>query len=262
MQDLTVIRQELITIVTLAGEHLTQFRKKGFTTHSKGGVDFATEADDFIDAFLKKSLSEKFPDTTFLTEETAPSDFSQYIEKENLWVIDPIDGTVNFSRGSDHCAISVALVDKGKTKLGVVYLPFEQKLYWAQQDSDEAFCNDFSLKVSDVAILQQALVCCDWSWDIEKRKKTLHMLEKVLPYVRAIQCRGSAAAEISSIAAGEVDAYFINGLKPWDCAAGILIAEKAGASIQSLDGKEWSVFSSDFLITNGKLDTELAGFFS
>lgn len=260
--DLTSIRQEVVAIIIAAGEEAKGYLTRGFSTHSKGGSDFATEADDAVDAFLRNELAKKFPDTSFLTEETAPAEYVSYIEKDNLWIIDPIDGTTNFSRGSTHFAISVALVDQGKAKLGIVYQPLENKLYWAQSDLQESVMNDAPLNVSSVNTLNESLICCDWSWDIEKRKKTLLDLEKILPNVRAVECRGSAASDIASVASGNIDAYFIRGLKPWDCAAALLIAEKAGATIRSLQGDEWSVFSPDLLVTNGKIDAEILTYFS
>ncbi|MBI2442514.1 MAG: hypothetical protein HYV40_01235 [Candidatus Levybacteria bacterium] len=189
--ELTSIREQVVAVVTAAGERIYSFLKQGFKTHSKGGVDFATEADDAIDAFLREELFRKFPTTEFLTEETAPSEYTTFIEKENLWVIDPIDGTTNFSRGSKHFAISVGLVSLGKPKVGVVYLPLEKKLYWAQQDESQAYLNYTPIHVSSTETLKQALLCCDWSWDIQKRMQTLRILEKVLPNVRAIESRGS-----------------------------------------------------------------------
>lgn len=260
--DLTPVRQEVIEIVKAAGDLAKNYLAKGFSTHSKGGADFATEADDAVDAFLQRELSQKFPDTSFLTEETAPSEYVSFIEKENLWVIDPIDGTTNFSRGNSNFAISIALVDLGKARLGVVYLPVEEKLYWAQTDVDKSYLNDAVIHVSSVSLLNQASVGCDWSWDIEKRKLTLSVLEKILPNVRAVSSRGSAASAIVSVASGNIDAYFTYGLKPWDTAAAMLIAEKAGASISSLQGDVWSVFSPDILVSNGKVDAELLPFFS
>lgn len=260
--DLTVARKEVIDIVKAAGEVAKGYLSRGFSVHSKGGADFATEADDAVDAFLQKELSRKFPGTSFLTEETAPSEYVSFIEKENLWVIDPIDGTTNFSRGSAHFAISVALVDLGKAKLGVVYLPLEEKLYWAQKDQDEAYLNDQAIHVSSVNSLNQASIGCDWSWDLEKRKEMLTVLGRILPSVRAVSCRGSAAAAIASVASGNIDAYAIYGLKPWDCAAGLLIAEKAGATVSSLQGDIWSVFSPDLLVTNGRVDAELIPYLS
>ena len=80
--------------------------------------------------------------------------------------------------------------------------------------------------------------------------------------MRAIQSRGCASAEVVSVAAGNIDAYFVYGLKPWDVGAGLLIAQKAGASIRSLDGSEWNIFSPDLLVANGVIDTEVLNFFS
>ena len=261
--NLTSIREELVSVVHGAGKLVEKFLAKGFTSHSKGGVDFATEADDATDVFLRDELSRRFPQTTFLTEETAPKEYASYVEKDNLWVIDAIDGTTNFSRGSSHFAISVGLVDKGKTKLGVVFLPLENKLYWAQSDMEKSYLNDAPIHVSRTSSLQKALLCCDWSWDIEKRKKTLGIFANILPNVRAIQSRGSAASEITSVASGNLDAYFAYGLKPWDVGASLLIAEKAGATIRTLQlDDQWSVFSSDLLVTNGKIDGEMPPYFS
>lgn len=260
--DLTQARSLVVEIVKRAGDIVNDYLSKGFSVHSKGGSDFATEADLAVDAFLQKELAAKFPGTSFLTEETAKGDLQSFIEKENLWVIDPIDGTTNFSRGNDHFAISVGLVDQGKPKLGVVYLPLENKLYTAQQDADDALLNDSPIHVSKTPDLQQALISCDWSWNIEKRKQTLGVVQKILPEVRALSCRGSAASDIASVGSGNIDAYFNFGLFPWDVAASLLIAEKAGAAITSLQGDSWSVFSSDILVTNGKLDSELRSYFS
>ncbi|MDP3940846.1 MAG: inositol monophosphatase family protein [bacterium] len=259
--NLTSIRKELINIVLEAGKRIDGFLESGFSSHSKGGSDFATEADDAIDLYLREKLSKRFPHTSFLTEETAPSEYASFVGKDNLWVIDPIDGTTNFSRGSMHFSVSVGLVDRGKAKLGVVYLPLEKKLYWAQSDMDKSYLNELPIKVSSTSSLKEALLCCDWSWDIEKRKKTLGIFSKILPNVRAIQSRGSASVEIVSVASGNIDAYFVYGLKPWDVGAGLLIAEKAGASIRSLNGSDWTVFSSDLLIANGVIDNEILSYF-
>lgn len=259
--DLSPVTHQVTEVAKAAGDLALTYLAKGFTTHSKGGSDFATEADDAVDAYLRKELSQKFPGSNFLTEETAPDEFVSFIEKENLWVIDPIDGTTNFSRGSSHFAISIALVEKGKSVLGVVYLPLEQKLYSADKNDGSAKVNDLSIRVSQVGTLQEALVCCDWSWDLDKRTVTHKALAKILPHVRAVECRGSAASDIASVASGNIDAYFNYGLKPWDCAAALLIAEKAGANIVSLQGNEWSVFSPDLLVTNGKIDAELHPYF-
>ncbi|MEN9407797.1 MAG: hypothetical protein RLZZ455_1013 [Candidatus Parcubacteria bacterium] len=261
MTDLSPVTLQVSLVAKAAGDLALTYLAKGFSTHSKGGADFATEADDAVDAFLRKELSQNFPGTDFLTEETAPDEYVSFIEKERLWVIDPIDGTTNFSRGSTHFAISIALVEKGRPVLGVVYLPLEQKLYSAERNTQSSRLNDLPIQVSQVSALQEALVCCDWSWEIEKRTATHQALAKILSSVRAVECRGSAASDIASVASGNIDAYFNYGLKPWDCAAALLIAEKAGAGIMSLQGNEWSVFSPDLLVTNGKIDAELHHYF-
>src|SRR5205085_1274218 len=91
--------------------------------HQKEGVDFTTKADIEVDSFLQEKIRDKFPNTQFLTEETAPSNFLSLRTAEKIWVIDPIDGTINFSRGNSNFAISIALVSYAKPLLGMVYLP-------------------------------------------------------------------------------------------------------------------------------------------
>jgi myo-inositol-1(or 4)-monophosphatase len=262
--NLHEVRAAVVEIVIEAGKQIDTIASRGYASRSKGGVDFATEADDATDLFLRERLKAAFPSTSFLTEETAPKQYDSYHEAENLWIIDPIDGTTNFSRGSLHYAISVGLVAHGKTKMGVIYLPKEQKMYWAQADLPNSFLNDEPIRVSRTSSMKEALLCSDWSWDIEKRKRTLGVFSRMLPNARAIQSRGCASAEIASVASGNIDAYYIYGLKPWDVAAGLLIAEKAGATIRNLNELtgEWSVFSPDLLVANGQIDHELLPYFS
>src|SRR2546430_822734 len=114
MRDFTKATESVITTAKEAGEIVKKYFYSGeFTSHSKGGVDFATQADLEVDAFLIESLQKQFPQANFLTEETAPKDYSLLKGAEELFVIDPIDGTMNFSRGDEYCAISIALVERG-----------------------------------------------------------------------------------------------------------------------------------------------------
>src|SRR3989344_4550589 len=257
-QSIENIQGSVIRLVSHAGARLMEYFTSGdFPSHSKGGVDFATQADDEIDQFLRESLAKQFPSSQFLTEETAPKDFSSFQDKENLWVIDPIDGTLNFSRGSEHFAISVALVDKAKVKLAVVFLPAENKLYTTTTDDSEALCNKTPMHVSKTSSLETAVIACDWPWSMNERKKVHKMLGNILTNVRGIKSMGSAAADLSALAEGKIDGYFITGIKPWDMAAATLFIEKAGGKITKLDGSAWNIFDPEVLASNGVLHEEL-----
>jgi len=250
--------QYLQDLVKEAGKILQKYFNTGFFTQKqKEGVDFTTQADSEVDKFLRDNLKKKYPVSNFLTEETAPSDYSSLSETENLWVIDPLDGTINFSRKHSNFAISVALMDKGKIKLGVVYVPIENKLYYAQSDKEGAYLNNEKIKVSSTSVLRETVVACDWAWGLNKRKNVIKWLDKLCPHVRQIKSMGSAASDLASLAAGKIDVYIHSGLKPWDVAAAGLIIKKAGGKITLPNSSEWSPFNPDILASNNILFKEV-----
>jgi Archaeal fructose-1,6-bisphosphatase and related enzymes of inositol monophosphatase family len=251
-------KEFLVKLVQEAGEVLCKYFDSGsFTQKSKGGVDFLTQADEEVDAILLKRLKEKYPQGNFLTEETAPEDYSSLKELDNLWVVDPLDGTANFSRKSPNFAISIGLVDKGKSKLGVVYVPMTKNLYYAMEDQENAYLNEQPIHVSSTESLGELVVAVDWPWKLEKRLQVVEWIKNMSMSVRQIKAMGSAVADLASLAEGRVDAYLHSGLKPWDVAASSLIIEKAGGKITSSNGNQWNVFQPDIFVSNGKVHEPL-----
>ncbi len=249
--NLTETRKYLIGLATEAGGILKRYFISGeFTSRSKGGVDFLTQADEEVDQFLLSSIKEKFPENDILTEETAPKDYSPYKKIKNLWVIDPLDGTINFSRGNPHFAISIGLVDKGVSKLGVIYAPLENNLYWAQEDEENAFLNGKPIKISTTADLKEAVIACDWGWKLESRLSVVRWLKNIAAHIRQIKSMGSAVVDLASLASGRVDAYIHSDLKPWDVAASSLLIKKAGGEITTPNDEEWNVFNPEILASN------------
>lgn len=256
--NLTEARKYLLELVPQAGEMLRKyFVSGGFTVRQKEGVDLTTQADVEVDGFLREGISKRYPHTSFLTEETAPSDYSSLIDAENLWVIDPLDGTINFSRKNSHFAISVALVNRAKSRLGVVYNPMAKDMYWAQQDIDNAFINDEAIYVSQIKDLREVVIAFDWAYDLEKRKDVVRWLKNISQHVRQMKSMGSAVSDLASLASGRVDAYIHSGLKPWDVAAPALLIEKAGGRISTPRGENWDVFNPAILATNGILHDQI-----
>lgn len=249
-------KEKVINIVLEAGEILKKyFYADSLTVFQKDGVDFTTEADREVDAFLVKELKSLYPETEFLTEETFAGDYSIYLDKSNLWVIDPLDGTVNFSRKNPHFAISVALIDKGQPVLGIAYLPISNKLYIA--DEKGAFLNQKPISVSLVSNFKELVLACDWSWDLEKRKDVVSWLGKISSQVRQIKSMGSAVSDLASLAEGKIDVYIHSGIKPWDVAASSLIIRKAGGKVTDINGGEWNIFKSGIVATNGIIHEEI-----
>lgn len=256
--DLNEAREYLLKLVPQAGDILVKYFTSGqFTTRSKGGVDLLTQADEEVDEFLRENIRKQYPQTSLLTEETAPKDYSSFKEAEILWIIDPLDGTINFSRGNPHFSISVGLVDKGVSKLGVVYIPMENNLYWAQEDQENAYLNGKPLQVSTTNDMREAVIGCDWAWDLEKRLRVVKWLGEISTQVRQIKSMGSAVADLASLARGRIDIYLHSGLKPWDTAAASLLIEKAGGKITTPTGAKWDVFQSEMLASNNILHNKI-----
>lgn len=255
--NLLAILQTVSGLCTDAGELLKTYSQSGsYTSSSKGGMDFVTEADIAIDDFLKKAIQKNFPESEILTEETAKNPFDSYKVSERLFVVDPIDGTTNYSRGDSHCAISVGLVDKGKPVLGVVYLPLENKRYEATRESD-ALCNGEKISVSDISDMGKASIGFDFSWNIDERKKVLSAVSSLSSHVRQPRSLGCASADICLVAEGKLDGYINYGLKPWDIAAASLILQQAGGVTTKADSSSWNVFDSEFLGTNSLLHSQI-----
>lgn len=164
---------------------------------------------------------------------------------------------MNFSRKNPHFAISVALVDNGKPKLGVVYVPMTQDMYWAQEDKNGAFLNREQVHVSSTQELREVVIACDWAYDLEKRKNVVRWLNNVVTHARQIKSMGSAVADLASLASGRIDSYLHSGIKPWDVAASALLIEKAGGRITTPSGGSWNVFNPDILATNGIIHKQI-----
>ena len=153
-------------------------------------MDFTTQADTEADEFLRKNILKKYPRSNFLTEETAPKDYSIFKNTVNLWVIDPLDGTINFSRGNPNFAISIALVSKGIPELGVIYKPITKEIYWAQENIKYALLNDKPIYVSSTNNLRESVIACDWAWSLEKRLNVVKWLHNISPYVQTNKIYG------------------------------------------------------------------------
>lgn len=245
-------------LATDAGKILrSYFEKRNFSTLEKSGVDFTTQADTEVDDFLRKAISKKYPRHTFLTEETTSNldnvDFAKLRDSDNLWIIDPLDGTINFSRNIGHFAISIALMQKDQVVLGIAYAPIEQQLYVARSDKEGAFLNGERIHVSNTKNLREVVLACDWGWDLKKRGNIVEWLGRVSGKIRQVASRGSAVADLASLADGKIDVYFHSGLKPWDTAASAFIIQKSGGKVTDVDSGDWSAFKKEILATNGLL---------
>ena len=224
--------------------------------HTKGFRDLVTDADFAAQRLITDRLQAVFPGHGFITEEEAPT---LPHHGPVRWVIDPLDGTSNYSRQIPIFCVSIGAVDQaGNVLAGAVYDPMRDELFSAARGRG-AQLNGRSLHVSDTAQISNAICALDWSHNRESRQSVLDTIDQFAPKVHTARAVGSAALALAWVAAGRVDSYLNYNLKPWDIAAGHLLVTEAGGQISNLEGQPWQVDIVNFagLVSNGRLHSHL-----
>ncbi|MFJ6728212.1 inositol monophosphatase family protein [Streptomyces sp. NPDC091281] len=192
-------------------------------------IDVVTEMDIAAEKLITGLISDRRPDDGFLGEEGASSEGTSGVR----WVIDPLDGTVNYLYGLPTWAVSIAAEQDGETVVGVVAVPMRGETYravrgggaWLTADRD----GERALACRPPAPLDQALVSTGFNYVTDVRTHQADVAQRLIPLLRDIRRGGSAAVDLCDVAAGRLDGYYERGLHPWDLAAGDLIARQAGA---------------------------------
>lgn len=219
---------------------LKYFRSRALDVNTKyNEYDVVTVADKESDNLITSNIKNKYPDHNIISEESGETNNSG---AEYCWIIDPLDGTANYSAGLPIFAISIALQKNGETILGVVYLPYLDELFYAIKGQG-AFSGEQKLSVSANVRLDHAVVSTGFPVDRnENPDNNIANAVNVIPKVRAFRRLGAAAADICYVAAGLLDAYWELNLHIWDIAAGEFIASEAGAVITSLrENRNYSI---------------------
>lgn len=189
--------------------------------------DVVTDADKKSEQVIISQIRKKYPTHSILSEESGES----FNDSDYLWVIDPLDGTTNFSCGLPEFSVSIGVQYKGKTIVGVVFAPYLNELFHAIKGQG-AFLNGKPIRASFKSDIQEAVIATGFPVDKNiTNDNNLDNFSKVLPLVRDMRRLGSAAVDISYVACGVLDAYWELNLHEWDVCAGLLIAEEAGAKI-------------------------------
>jgi myo-inositol-1(or 4)-monophosphatase len=202
-------------------------------------VDIVTAADREVEQLIRSFIAEKRPDDGFLGEESGAEKGTSGL----TWVVDPIDGTVNYLYGIPQYAVSVAVVEGEPDPLtwralaGCVLNPASGELFTATADGD-AYLGTTPIHVADAVPLSQALIGTGFSYDSGARATAGAIVAQLLPEVRDIRRLGTASLDLCFLASGRLNGYFEKGLSPWDHAAGALVARRAGARVSGLNGAE------------------------
>jgi len=214
---------------------------------SKGLRDIVTTADLAAQAKAIEVIRSQYPDHDILSEESdqMPEGSSDY-----CWIVDPLDGTTNYSRGNPCFSVSIAVSYRGEVILGVIYDPLRDQLFRAQR-GQYAYLNDHRIQVSAIKRLIDAIVGLGWAHKQEVRCQATQLAARIAPRVGTLRSIGSAALGLCCVAVGWTDAYFNLSLKPWDVAAASLIIREAGGTITDLAGQPWHLNSGGCLASNG-----------
>ncbi|TCC36212.1 inositol monophosphatase family protein [Kribbella speibonae] len=216
-----------------AGELAAGMRADGISVAStkSNRLDIVTQADTAVESQIRKHLAAARPDDGFLGEEGDPADGTSGI----TWIVDPIDGTVNYLYGSPYYAVSIAATirepdGRRRTLAGCVFAPELNAEYCATEDQP-ALLNGRELRVDDQVTLDDALVATGFPYDHSRRDRVLATMAGLAPKVRDFRLNGAASLEICGVADGRLNAFFIWDLPIWDYAAAALIATRAGARV-------------------------------
>ena len=191
----------------------------------KGPRDFVTKTDKMVEKILIEELSKSKRKYSFITEENG---IIKNADEENVWIIDPIDGTINFLHGIPHFAISIALRTNKKIVSAVIFDPIKNEIFYSEKDNGSYF-NNQRIRVSKKNDLDE----CLFGTNIQGVKSTN----------LNVRCSGSAALDLAYVSSGRLDGFFQNNLNIWDVAAGLLLIDEAGGKIGNIEENKLSGIS-------------------
>ena len=219
----------------------------------KGRIDPVTEYDLKSEKYIVTRIAKEFPDHDILTEEG--SDRSS--EARFRWVIDPLDGTVNYSHGYPIYSVSIAVQYNNQTVAGAVFDPERNEMFSAGLNSG-AFLNNRRINVTAASELHKSMLATGFAYEVATlRKNNIGYFGRVVKKAQAVRRGGSAALDLCYLAAGRFDGFWELDLAPWDMAAAVLIVIEAGGTVTGIRGKKFSIFDNEIMATNGKIHTLL-----
>lgn len=220
----------------------------------KGIIDLVTEVDVAVERMFRDLVAERFPDHVVLAEELGGSDLPG---GRPCWIFDPLDGTTNYAHGLPIFASSLALEIDGQVVVGAIYDPTRRELFTATQGGG-AYLNGVPMRVSSTSSLIDSLLVTGFPYSVHaERRDLVDLFSDFLAEAQAVRRLGSAALDLCYVAAGRMDAFWEQHLKPWDMAAGALMLAEAGGRVTTLDGDPFDVRKGQLLASNGVLHDEL-----
>lgn len=253
-RDLRRISETARRTAIAAGELLAGGFRTAMQVRFKSRIDPVTEYDLKSERLIVAAIRKAFPDHAIVTEEgTGTTEHDDAI----TWIIDPLDGTVNYAHGVPIYCVSIGVQFDGELICGVVFDPERGELFHAMLGGG-SYCNRARIQVSGATNLTSALVATGFSYDIKTaRRNNLGYFSRVAKQVQGVRRPGSAAIDLCWLAAGRVDAFWELKLHPWDVAAGCLIVSEAGGKLSRVNGRPYTITDADLLATNSHLHRQM-----
>lgn len=249
-----MLKNVLIEAVVAGAGELTRFFNNTFKVSHKEGVNnLVTEADHAAEKAILEVINTQFPDHYIHSEEKG--EIVQ--DSEYKWLIDPIDGTVNFAHGIPLCCVSVGIEKAGEIILGAVYNPILKEFFIAEKGKG-ATLNDNRIHVSEQTDVSRSCLVTGFPYTyINMENGPLEIFERFIRKGIPVRRLGSAAIDLCWVAAGRFDGFYEHKLEPWDSAAGQIIVLEAGGKVTDFKGDPYSIYQHRMLATNGKIHDEM-----
>jgi myo-inositol-1(or 4)-monophosphatase len=247
------MKDTLLYAVKAAGDLMQSRFQTDFSISSKEGANnLVTEVDQASERLIRSIIHEAYPEHGIIGEEYE----ARQTHAEYRWIVDPIDGTMNYARGLPLCCVSIGLMKEEEIIMGAVYNPMLGELFFAEKGKG-AFLNDSRISISQNTDFSRSCLVTGFPYQfpngVDVTKAFCILVKKGLPVRRL----GSAAMDLCWVACGRFDGFWEYNLNPWDIAAGYLIVEEAGGTITNFKGERYTVWDKETLATNGKIHEEL-----
>ncbi len=231
-----------------AGQLIKNSFSKTLTIQTKSNPnDLVTEVDQSIEQFFINKIREAYPHHKIVGEEGFGD---QLITEEGIvWIIDPIDGTMNFVHMQRNFAISIGIYEDGVGQIGIIYDVIQDELYHTIKNNG-VYMNDVALKPLEEVEVSQAIIGMNATWVTENKRIDPSILGPLVKDVRGTRSYGSAAIELASVAAGRLDAHISLRLAPWDFAAGKILVEELGGVVTDLRGNPLKMLEQNTIIVS------------
>jgi myo-inositol-1(or 4)-monophosphatase len=251
---LLMLKSTLLQAAEAAGNIIRRFAETEFTISNKEGLNnLVTEADHASEKTIIEIIKQNFPEHHILSEECG--DLVQ--DSQYKWIIDPIDGTVNFAHGIPICCVSIGVEHEGRMVLGAIYNPFIGELFVAERGKG-ATLNNLPISVSKKGKLENACLVTGFPYTyLDEPNGPLQTFERFIRKGIPVRRLGSAAIDLAWVACGRFDGFYEHKLQAWDSAAGFLLVEEAGGKVTNLKGDTYSPYQPGIVATNGVIHEDL-----